>query len=103
MKPSAFLAAVAAILHARDAALGRLERRTVAERGIRATEQRKIASGHSAASRDDLRACPDLAYGLHRQGGKCRRMGGNRVCQQCLADLRPEEAARCTTQEYLGP
>jgi hypothetical protein len=42
-------------------------------------------------------ACPELAYGLHRfMFGKCRRLGGLRVCQVCLGDLRPEEKAQLT-------
>jgi hypothetical protein len=39
-------------------------------------------------------ACPPLAYGLHRGGGRCRRIGGPRVCADCLADLRNEERKR---------
>lgn len=43
--------------------------------------------------------CPELAYGLHRVGGKCRRLGGPRQCADCLKDLRPEEVARLTALE----
>jgi hypothetical protein len=38
--------------------------------------------------------CPPLAYELHKQGGRCRRLGGLRVCADCLADLRNEERAK---------
>ena len=41
-----------------------------------------------------------LAYRLERQFGRvCRRKGGASVCGACLADLRPEEAARLTVNE----
>ena len=43
-----------------------------------------------------------LAYGLERQFGRvCRRKGGASVCGMCLADLRPEEAARLTVREMI--
>ncbi len=47
-----------------------------------------------AAARPYLEAkarCPALAYGLHLRGGKCRRMGGDRVCSDCVGDLRPQD------------
>lgn len=44
-------------------------------------------------------ACPDLAYGLHKRGGKCQRLGGPRVCGDCLADLARDDAARLTVRE----
>jgi hypothetical protein len=37
-------------------------------------------------------ACPPLAYGLHRSGGRCRRMGGLRVCGECAGDVRHQDA-----------
>jgi hypothetical protein len=47
----------------------------------------------AVAERDRLRAaaaqCPTLAYGLHRQGGACRRIGGLRQCGECAGDLLP--------------
>jgi hypothetical protein len=36
-------------------------------------------------------ACPPLAYGLHKGGGRCRRAGGPRVCGECAKDLLPRD------------
>jgi hypothetical protein len=47
-------------------------------------------------------ACPELAYGLHRNGGRCRRMGGPRQCGDCAGDLRLEEAAKGPRRSGLG-
>lgn len=39
--------------------------------------------------RDAEARCPALAYGLHLRGGKCRRVGGTRVCGECAGDVVP--------------
>lgn len=96
-KASEFLAAIAASLYEPNASkersrahLARLDSQKInsAGRSVRTSE----------ATRGDLRACPELAYRLHLTG-LCRRRGGKRVCADCLADLRPEEAARFTVRE----
>lgn len=41
--------------------------------------------------RDAEAHCPNLAYGLHLRGGRCRRVGGKRVCGDCVGDLREQD------------
>ncbi len=41
--------------------------------------------------RDAEARCPELAYGLHLRGGRCRRIGGKRVCGDCVGDLLPQD------------
>jgi hypothetical protein len=103
MRASQFLAAIAASLHEPIPVATRSRGRAVAgtvpaSDGLR----RKTLLGHQAATRSDLRACPPLAYDLHLRGGKCRRLGGPRVCGDCVGDLRPEEAARLTVVRQTG-
>lgn len=45
----------------------------------------------AALYREAEARCPPLAYGLHLRGGKCRRLGGDRVCQMCVGDLLPAD------------
>ncbi len=35
--------------------------------------------------------CPKLAYGLDQRDGKCRRVGGKRVCGSCVHELAPQD------------
>ena len=52
---------------------------------------------NAIAARDKAREaearCPSLAYGLHKApwADKCRRLGGARVCADCVGDLREQE------------
>jgi hypothetical protein len=39
--------------------------------------------------RERAAACPALAYDLHLQGERCRRLGGPRQCGACAGDILP--------------
>ena len=41
--------------------------------------------------RDAEARCPALAYGLDKRGGKCRRIGGKRICGDCVHEVKAED------------
>lgn len=91
MRASEFLAAIAASLQEPIPVAACSRDHAVSGTGVVDTQRRKSLLGHQAAGRSDLRACPPLAYDLHLRGGKCRRLGGPRVCGDCVGDLREQD------------